>query len=70
MSWSWGWVFRGFCGAWRYFWKKGPTMYDVIYGWNRLMRRDNPLFYYKMMRGLLYEQTLLKKRGVYGAIVF
>ena len=63
MSWSWGWVFRGFCGAWRYFWKQGPTMYDAIYQWNRLMRRDNPLFYYKMMRGLLYEQTLLKKRG-------
>jgi hypothetical protein len=59
-------VFRGFCGAWRYFWKQGPTMYDAIYQWNRLMRRNNPLFYYKMMRGLLYEQTLLKKRGIYG----
>ncbi|MBA7554265.1 hypothetical protein ES705_46878 [subsurface metagenome] len=70
MSWSWGWVFRGFCGAWRWFWKRGPTRYDAIIEWNKLMRRDNPLWYYKNMRGLLYEQTLLKKRGIYGTVVF
>ncbi|MBA7550045.1 hypothetical protein ES705_42551 [subsurface metagenome] len=65
MSWSWGWVFRGFCGAWKWFWKRGPTMYDAIHGWNMLMRKDNPLWYYKNMRGLLYKQTILKKRGEY-----
>ena len=61
MSWSWGWVFRGFAGAWRWFWKKGPTMYDAIFEWNKLMRRREPLLYYKMKRGKLYKQTLLKK---------
>ncbi|MBA7585803.1 hypothetical protein ES708_27792 [subsurface metagenome] len=70
MSWSWGWVFRGFCGAWKWFWKRGPTRYDAIIEWNKLMRRANPLWYYKNMRGLLYEQTLLKKRGIYGTVVF
>jgi len=64
MSWSWGWVFRGFCGAWRYFWKKGPTMYDAIYQWNKLMSREAPLISYKRMRNRLYKQTkLIKKRG-------
>ena len=70
MSWSWGWVFRGFCGAWKWFWKRGPTRYEAIIEWNKLMRRANPLWYYKDMRGLLYEQTLLKKRGIYGTVVF
>ncbi len=70
MSWSWGWVFRGFCGAWKWFWKRGPTRYEVIIEWNKLMRRADPLWYYKNMRGLLYEQTLLKKRGIYGTVVF
>ena len=70
MSWSWGWVFRGFCGAWKWFWKQGPTRYDAIREWNRLMRRADPLWYYKNMRGLLYVQTLLKKRGIYGIVVF
>ncbi|MBA7551059.1 hypothetical protein ES705_43593 [subsurface metagenome] len=70
MSWSWGWVFRGFCGAWRYFWKLGPTMYEAIYEWNKLMRREDPYYYYKMKRGLLYEQTVLKKRGIMGTVVF
>ncbi len=70
MSWSWGWVFRGFCGAWKWFWKRGPTRYEAIIEWNKLMRRANPLWYYKNMRGLLYEQTLLKKRGIYGTVVF
>jgi len=54
MSWSWGWVFRGFAGAWRWFWRKGPTMYDAIYEWNKLMRREAPLESYKRMRGRLY----------------
>jgi len=54
MSWSWGWVFRGFCGAWKWFWKQGPTMYEAIIEWNKLMRRSNPLISYKRMRGLLY----------------
>lgn len=62
MSWSWGWVFRGFAGAWRWIYKQGPTYGDAIVRWTRLMRRDNPLFYYKMARGLLFEQTILKKR--------
>ncbi len=64
MSWSWGWVFRGFCGAWRWFWKKGPTMYDAINEWNKLMRRDDPDTSYKRMRGRLYKQTKLKKEWV------
>jgi len=54
MSWSWGWVFRGFCGAWKWFWKQGPTMYDAIFEWNKLMRRAEPLISYKRMRGMLY----------------
>lgn len=70
MSWSWGWVFRGFAGAWRWFWKQGPTMYDAIYDWNKLMRRKDPEYYYKMKRNKLYEQTVLKKRGVMGTVVF
>jgi len=70
MSWSWGWVFRGFCGAWRYFWKKGPTMYDAIYDWNKLMRRKDPEYYYKMKRNKLYVQTVLKKRGIMGIVTF
>ena len=63
MSWSWGWVFRGFCGAWKYFWKKGPTMYDAIYQWNKLMSREAPLISYKRMRNRLYIQTRLTKKG-------
>lgn len=70
MSWSWGWVFRGFASAWAYVWKHGDTMYDAIYTWNKLMRREDPYYYYKMKRGLLYEQTLLKKRGIMGTVVF
>ncbi|MBA7706167.1 hypothetical protein ES703_115014 [subsurface metagenome] len=70
MSWSWGWVFRGFAGAWAYVWKHGDTMYDAIYTWNKLMRRSNPYYYYKMKRGFLYEQTVLKKRGIMGTVVF
>lgn len=64
MSWSWGWVFRGFAGAWRWFWRKGPTRYDAIYNWNKLMRRKDPLWYYKEKRNLLYKQTVLKKVGI------
>jgi hypothetical protein len=64
MSWSWDWVFRGFAGAWRWFWKKGPTMYDAINEWNKLMRRDDPDTSYKRMRGRLYKQTKLKKEWV------
>jgi len=63
MSWSWGWVFRGFAGAWRWFWRKGPTMYDAIFEWNKLMRRAEPLISYKRMRGMLYKQTKLIKKG-------
>ena len=70
MSWSWGWVFRGFCGAWRWFWKRSPTRYDAIFEWNKLMRRADPLFYYKMKRNQLYVQTVLKKRGIMGTVVF
>jgi len=70
MSWSWGWVFRGFVGAWRWFWKRGPTRYDAIFEWNKLMCRAEPLVYYKMKRGTLYEQTVLKKRGIMGTVVF
>jgi len=62
MSWSWGWVFRGFVGAWRWFWKQGPTMYDAIHDWNKLMRRKNPLWWYRNMRNRLYVQTVLQKR--------
>jgi hypothetical protein len=57
MSWSWGWVFRGFVGAWRWFWKKGSTMYDAINEWNKLMRRAEPLISYKRMRGTLYQKS-------------
>ena len=63
MSWSWGWVFRGFAGAWRWFWKRGPTMFDAIFEWNRLMCRNEPLISYKRMRGRLWKQTKLKKEG-------
>ncbi|MBA7708539.1 hypothetical protein ES703_117441 [subsurface metagenome] len=70
MSWSWGWVFRGFASAWAYVWKHGDTMYDAIFEWNKLMRRKDPHYYYKMKRGLLYEQTVLKKRGIMGTVVF
>ena len=62
MSWSWGWVFRGFAGAWRWIYRQGPTFYEALIRWQRLMRRRDPLLYYKMARGLLYEQTILKKR--------
>jgi len=62
MSWSWGWVFRGFAGAWRWIYKQGPTFGKALVKWTRLMRRENPLLYYKMARGLLFEQTILKKR--------
>jgi len=34
------------------------------------MRRKDPLWYYKEKRNLLYEQTLLKKRGIIGTVVF
>ena len=70
MSWSWGWVFRGFAGAWKYTWKTANTFYEALYDWNKLMRRTDPLFYYKMKRNLLYEQTVLKKRGIMGTVVF
>lgn len=59
MSWSWGWVFRGFCAAWKYYWKRAPTMYEAIHDWNKLMRRSDPLYYYKMKRGWLYKQDKL-----------
>ncbi|MBA7703167.1 hypothetical protein ES703_111949 [subsurface metagenome] len=59
MSWSWGWVFRGFVGAWRWFWKRGPTRYDAINEWNKLMRRSDPLLSYKISRNKLYKQTKL-----------
>ena len=65
MSWSWGWVFRGFAGAWRWFWKKGPTRYDVIFEWNKLMRRADPLLYWRMKRNLLYKQTKLSNIEFY-----
>jgi len=65
MSWSWGWVFRGFAGAWRYFWKKGPTMYDAIYDWTKLMRRADPLFSYNTMRNRVYKQTKLSNIEFY-----
>jgi len=68
MSWSWGWVFRGFAGAWRWFWKQGPTRYDAIFEWNKLMRRADPLLYWKMKRNLLYKQTVLKKRGIMSVV--
>ncbi len=61
MSWSWGWVFRGFCGAWRWYWRQGPTKYDVLIRWNKLMRRADPLFYYKLAKGLLFKPTILMK---------
>ena len=64
MSWSWGWVFRGFAGAWKYTWKRASTFYDAIYDWNKLMRRKDPEYYYKMKRNLLYKQTVLKKVGI------
>lgn len=70
MSWSWSWVFRGFATAWAYVWKNGDTMYEAIYDWNKLMRRKDPEYYYKMRRNLLYEQTVLKKRGIMGTVVF
>jgi len=65
MSWSWGWVFRGFAGAWRWFWRKGPTMYDAIFEWNKLMRRGDPLLYYRMKRKQLYKQTKLSNIEFY-----
>jgi hypothetical protein len=64
MSWSWGWVFRGFAGAWRYFWRRGPTIYDAIHNWNKLMSRSDPHTSYKRMRGNLWKQTKLKKGGI------
>jgi len=65
MSWSWGWVFRGFAGAWRWFWKKGPTMYDAIYEWNKLMMRADPSFSYNIMRNSVYKQTRLCNTNFY-----
>jgi len=62
MSWSWGWVFRGFAGAWRWTYRTSKTFLQALVSWNRLMRSDNPLLYYKMKRGLLFTQTLLQKR--------
>jgi hypothetical protein len=62
MSWSWGWVFRGFVGAWKWTFRTSKTYLQALVDWNRLMRRDNPLLYYKMVRGLLFKQTILKKR--------
>jgi hypothetical protein len=62
MSWSWGWVFRGFAGAWRWMYRTSSTFTEALISWKRLMRRSDPLLYYKMARGLLYEQTYLKKR--------
>lgn len=70
MSWSWGWVFRGFAGAWKYTWKTANTFYEALEAWNRLMRRSDPLWFYREKRGLLYEQTVLKKRGIIGTVVF
>ena len=64
MSWSWGWVFRGFVGAWKWTYRTASTFYGALATWNRLMRRDDPLWYYKNARGLLYVQTLLQKRWV------
>ncbi len=69
MSWSWGWVFRGFAGAWKWFWKRGPTMTDCLVEWNRLMRRGDPLTSYKRMRGLLWKQQKLKKDGTIVSMV-
>jgi len=65
MSWSWGWVFRGFAGAWRWFWKRGPTMYDAINEWNKLMQRSDPLLSYKIKRNKLYKQTKLSNIEFY-----
>ncbi len=62
--------YLGFAGAWKYTWKRASTFYDAIYDWNKLMRRKDPEYYYKMKRNLLYEQTLLKKRGIMGTVVF
>jgi len=62
MSWSWGWVFRGFVGAWKWTFRTSKTFLQALVSWNRLMRRDNPLLYYKMARGLLFTQTILQKR--------
>jgi len=70
MSWSWGWVFRGFAGAWRWFWKRGPSMADVIFDWTRLMMRADPLFSYNTMRGRVYQQTVLKKRGIRSVVAW
>lgn len=62
MSWSWGWVFRGFVGAWKWTFKTSRTFYEALVRWNRLMRKRDPFWHYKNARGLLYEQTILKKR--------
>lgn len=50
-SWSWGWVFRGFVGAWRACIKRSTSMRDAIGRWNWLLRQEDSLDYYKTVYG-------------------
>jgi len=61
-SWSWGWVFRGFVGAWKQVLRISPTLVDAIITWNRQIRTGDPEHYLKVLFGDAWVQTRLKKR--------
>ncbi|MBA7676310.1 hypothetical protein ES703_84551 [subsurface metagenome] len=61
-SWSWGWVFRGFVGAWKQVLRISSTLGDAIITWNRQIRTGDPEHYLKVLFGDAWVQTRLKKR--------
>lgn len=61
-SWSWGWVFRGFVGAWKQVLRLSPTLADAIIVWNRQIRTGDPEKWLRVWLGSYYCQTRLKKR--------
>lgn len=61
-SWSWGWVFRGFVGAWKQVLRIYPSLADAIIAWNRVIRTGDPEWYLKVLFGTAWVQTRLKKR--------
>jgi len=61
-SWSWGWVFRGFVGAWKQVLRLSPSLADAIITWNRQIRTGDPEYYLKVLFGTAWLQTRLKKR--------
>lgn len=61
-SWSWGWVFRGFVGAWKQVLSKSPSLGDAIIAWNRILGTGSPEWFLKVFMGTAWLQTRLKKR--------